>query len=112
MVDTYHVPSKSHPGTFHIVTENDNQTYVCDCAGYQYRHYCSHVKQVKDGTVGVVKLVPEVPKVIFSYGHKDTDNDGACDKCGMKKQYWDVAQIPCRGYKVQIDLESGGDLHG
>jgi hypothetical protein len=37
------VPSKSHPGTYHIITFWKNGTLTCDCEAAFFGNTCSHV---------------------------------------------------------------------
>jgi hypothetical protein len=36
------VPSSSTPGVFYELYQDEFGTWVCNCPGYRYRHYCSH----------------------------------------------------------------------
>jgi len=47
------VPSKSHPGTFHIVEVYDSGDMRCDCIANQMGKVCSHMKK----TITYIKVL-------------------------------------------------------
>ncbi len=63
IIAKYRVPSKSHPGTYHVVNLYDSGDGECDegCFGYGIHGTCSHVKKA------------------WEFHHKKSDTAGAGD---------------------------------
>ena len=51
----YAVPSKSEPGSDHVVTNVLGQ-WTCDCAGFKFHSACRHTDQLKTRMKNVDKL--------------------------------------------------------
>jgi len=49
----FHVPSRSHPGTMHLVLINPATGFEsCPCERFLYRKECRHLEEVYAGTYG------------------------------------------------------------
>jgi hypothetical protein len=71
------VESRSHPGEWHTVGQEEDGTWVCTCKGWEIRKRCYHVDHVREWALGRIsaEVVQPAHRQLFAVESKKTKGD-------------------------------------